>query len=170
MSRKAMELALDALENYTAIKHPQESEIRDKAIEALQVALKAPDWISLPTLKWDANKGEIGNKEKFNEAPPDIRINILGEWIYELEKMSQDAHTDSSIESKWVWFTKENKLTGLAKEFVENAKCLFVSNLTARLLVKRELAIEPVINKVRIEFCLYCGKDVRLLCEVSNES
>jgi hypothetical protein len=42
MSREAMTLALDALEHHTAIKHPQQSEHRDKAITALRAALDAP--------------------------------------------------------------------------------------------------------------------------------
>jgi hypothetical protein len=39
---KAALAALDALENHTAIKHPQQRSYRDEAIEALRAALKAP--------------------------------------------------------------------------------------------------------------------------------
>lgn len=38
--REAMRLALDALENHTAIKHPQQMHYRDTAIEALRQALE----------------------------------------------------------------------------------------------------------------------------------
>ena len=41
--REAMLLALDALENHTAIKHPQQMHYRDTAIEALRQALEQPD-------------------------------------------------------------------------------------------------------------------------------
>ena len=37
---EAMKLALDALENHTAIKHPQQMHYRDTAIEALRQALE----------------------------------------------------------------------------------------------------------------------------------
>ena len=36
---KACEMALDALENHTAIKHPQQAHYRDSAIEALREVL-----------------------------------------------------------------------------------------------------------------------------------
>lgn len=41
--REAMRLALDALENHTAIKHPQQMHYRDTAIEALRQALEQPE-------------------------------------------------------------------------------------------------------------------------------
>jgi hypothetical protein len=40
---EAMKLALDALENHTAIKHPQQMHYRDTAIEALRQALEQPE-------------------------------------------------------------------------------------------------------------------------------
>ena len=43
MTREAMNLALDALENHTAIKHPQQRYYRDRAIDALRAALDAPE-------------------------------------------------------------------------------------------------------------------------------
>ena len=47
--RKAAEMALDALENHTAIKHPQQIQYRDDAIEALRQALAQPKraWVPL---------------------------------------------------------------------------------------------------------------------------
>ena len=41
--QEAMRLALDALENHTAIKHPQQMHYRDTAIEALRQALEQPE-------------------------------------------------------------------------------------------------------------------------------
>tara|TARA_R110000868_G_scaffold368297_1_gene631371 strand:+ start:1181 stop:1393 length:213 start_codon:yes stop_codon:yes gene_type:complete len=39
MTQEALKLALDALENHTAIKHPQQIHYRDKAITAIKEAL-----------------------------------------------------------------------------------------------------------------------------------
>jgi hypothetical protein len=39
MTQEALKLALDALENHTAIKHPQQIHYRDKAITAIKQAL-----------------------------------------------------------------------------------------------------------------------------------
>lgn len=41
--RQAAEMALNALENHTAIKHPQQIHYRDAAIEALRTALAEPE-------------------------------------------------------------------------------------------------------------------------------
>ena len=41
--KEALKLALDALENHTAIKHPQQIHYRDKAINAIKEALTQPD-------------------------------------------------------------------------------------------------------------------------------
>ena len=51
MTQKALKLALDALENHTAIKHPQQIHYRDKAITAIKEALAQPEqepvaWVS----------------------------------------------------------------------------------------------------------------------------
>ena len=43
MSQEAMKQALDALENHSAIKHPQQRYYRDAAIDALRAALDAPE-------------------------------------------------------------------------------------------------------------------------------
>ena len=41
--KKAAVLALDALENHTAIKHPQQRAYRDEAVDALRAALAQPE-------------------------------------------------------------------------------------------------------------------------------
>ena len=43
MTQEALKLALDALENHTAIKHPQQIYYRDKAITAIKEALAQPE-------------------------------------------------------------------------------------------------------------------------------
>tara|TARA_R110000822_G_scaffold45250_3_gene121079 strand:- start:2154 stop:2591 length:438 start_codon:yes stop_codon:yes gene_type:complete len=43
MTQEALTLALDALENHTAIKHPQQIHYRDKAIAAIKEALAQPE-------------------------------------------------------------------------------------------------------------------------------
>ena len=50
--REAMELALDALENHTAIKHPQQMHYRDTAIEALRKALLQPEQTPLTLIDY----------------------------------------------------------------------------------------------------------------------
>ena len=55
MTQEALKLALEALENHTAIKHPQQIYYRDKAITALRKALAQEQepvaWM------WDVNNG-----------------------------------------------------------------------------------------------------------------
>ena len=43
MTQEALKLALEALENHTAIKHPQQIYYRDKAITAVKEALAQPE-------------------------------------------------------------------------------------------------------------------------------
>ncbi len=43
MTQETLKLALDALENHTAIKHPQQIHYRDKAIAAIKEALAQPE-------------------------------------------------------------------------------------------------------------------------------
>ena len=43
MTQEALKLALDALENHTAIKHPQQIYYRDQAITAIKEALAQPE-------------------------------------------------------------------------------------------------------------------------------
>ena len=82
MSRKAMELALDALENHTAIKHPQESEIRDKAIDALYAALE-----SIDTLRdYFASQALAGGLEQGVED--DMHTN----WWHDPHKIARRAY------------------------------------------------------------------------------
>ena len=49
MTQEALKLALDALENHTAIKHPQQIYYRDKAITAIKEALAQSQrtWVGL---------------------------------------------------------------------------------------------------------------------------
>jgi hypothetical protein len=51
MSIEAMKQALEALENHTAIKHPQQIYYRDAAIESLRAAIKQYDQTSLELCK-----------------------------------------------------------------------------------------------------------------------
>lgn len=41
--REAAQLALDALQNHSVVKHPQQVPYRDKAIDALKEALAEPE-------------------------------------------------------------------------------------------------------------------------------
>jgi hypothetical protein len=65
MTQEALKLALDALENHTAIKHPQQIHYRDKAIAAIKEALAQTQepvawcryedgmWVYYETKAWD---------------------------------------------------------------------------------------------------------------------
>ena len=75
MSREAMTLALDALENHTAIKHPQQRHYRDRAIDALRAALDAPE----P----DYERGFIDGMQEQMKRSVDQAVNAMckREWI-----------------------------------------------------------------------------------------
>ena len=64
MSREAMTLALDALENHSAIKHPQQRHYRDAAIDALRAALDAP-----PVLWYHPLSGRVRFEETSKWIP-----------------------------------------------------------------------------------------------------
>jgi predicted esterase YcpF (UPF0227 family) len=53
MTQEALRMALEALENHTAIKHPQQIHYRDKAITAIKEALAQPE--QEPVAVVDAN-------------------------------------------------------------------------------------------------------------------
>jgi hypothetical protein len=61
MTQEALKLALDALENHTAIKHPQQIHYRDKAITAIKEAL-AQEQEPVATL--------FGSLPVYNTTPP----------------------------------------------------------------------------------------------------
>lgn len=50
-----------------------------------------------PTFKWNLDTGEglIGNLEGFRQLPPLLRVNLLKDWIFQLEEEYNDAHDDS---------------------------------------------------------------------------
>jgi hypothetical protein len=52
MTQEALKLALDALENHTAIKHPQQIHYRDKAITAIKEALAQPEQFCNTNCVW----------------------------------------------------------------------------------------------------------------------
>ena len=83
--RKAAELALDALENHTAIKHPQQIQYRDDAIEALRQALTQPEQepygyfgYDFRIDAWIKNPDDIRGIP-FYTAPPSIEAAVLAE-------------------------------------------------------------------------------------------
>ena len=72
MTQEALKLALDALENHTAIKHPQQIYYRDKAITAIKEALaqeQEPVAWRLP--KWSNLHGKYGYRD-FDDPVTDI--------------------------------------------------------------------------------------------------
>lgn len=121
MSRKAMELALDALENHTAIKHPQESEIRDKAIDALQVALAEPNDVPLPSIAFFAQ--EIQNAVSKKERQLMYVINDLQHEIGRLKAELEKSQTlIDNTRQKFDKFTnRKNRIVVEATPAVANA-------------------------------------------------
>jgi hypothetical protein len=81
MTQEALKLALDALENHTAIKHPQQIHYRDKAITAIKEALaQTQEPVALETLlKWDDDIDDIdpiGEVVGFIEGSPYIMVKV----------------------------------------------------------------------------------------------
>jgi len=78
MTQEALKLALDALENHTAIKHPQQIHYRDKAITAIKEALaQTQEPVALETLlKWDDDIDPIGEVVGFIEGSPYIMVKV----------------------------------------------------------------------------------------------
>jgi hypothetical protein len=78
MTQEALKLALDALENHTAIKHPQQIHYRDKAITAIkEVLAQEQEPVALETLlKWDDDIDPIGEVVGFIEGSPYIMVKV----------------------------------------------------------------------------------------------
>ena len=93
--RQAAMLALDALENHAAIKHPQQIHYRDAAIEALRDALYPQTFHSW----WNA-----GNLTKDNSYKKDTPAYWAWEgWhaaILLTTSPSQIAHSDACVEKE----------------------------------------------------------------------
>ena len=97
--RKAAELALDALENHTAIKHPQQIQYRDDAIEALRQALAQPEQepygyfgYDFRIDAWIKNPDDIRGIT-FYTAPP------KREWVGLTDEERADCWSSSAVQS-----------------------------------------------------------------------
>ena len=77
--REAMRLALDALENHTAIKHPQQMHYRDTAIEALRQALEQPEQEPVAWLEYE-DDGFLFLSGKRKDAFPVYTAPPKREW------------------------------------------------------------------------------------------
>jgi hypothetical protein len=103
MSREAMTLALDALENHSAIKHPQQRHYRDAAIATLRAALDAPE----------QNDPIVGTKTWFSEDGKIIQQELKRSEVY---KQPEDEpvvfNTLSSLRHKKTVGPIESAMTG----------------------------------------------------------
>jgi hypothetical protein len=66
---EALKLALDALENHTAIKHPQQIHYRDKAITAIKEALAQPEQEPVAWMTPDREGFRIRFSPPVNDVP-----------------------------------------------------------------------------------------------------
>ena len=89
MTQEALKLALDALENHTAIKHPQQIHYRDKAITAIKEALAQPEQEPMAWVSEDVCEGQY-----INERPRKI-------W-WECEKGVGTAFYTTPPQRTWV--------------------------------------------------------------------
>jgi hypothetical protein len=89
MTQEALKLALDALENHTAIKHPQQIHYRDKAITAIKEALAQPEqepvaWLitdeKINSLQVDSIQRLVDRARHAHMTDIKLRINGQDEW------------------------------------------------------------------------------------------
>jgi hypothetical protein len=108
MKDKALRLALDALENHTAIKHPQQIHYRDAAIDAIKEALAQP--AQEPVVN-EKGTGQIAT------TPPQSAQEPVGKWTgKEIEwsdnpykfKQGQFIYT-TPPQRPWVGLTDEER-------------------------------------------------------------
>jgi hypothetical protein len=89
MTQDALKLALDALENHTAIKHPQQIHYRDKAIAAIKEALAQTQepvaWLltekNINSLQVDSIQLLINRLKHAHHTDLCVRINGQDEWF-----------------------------------------------------------------------------------------
>lgn len=88
MTQEALKLALDALENHTAIKHPQQIHYRDKAITAIKEALAQTQepvaWLitdeKINSLQVDSIQRLVDRARHAHMTDIKLRINGQDEW------------------------------------------------------------------------------------------
>ena len=92
MTQEALKLALDALENHTAIKHPQQIYYRDKAITAIKEALAQPEqepfgYFKAEPFGWtDCAESDVGAIALYQTPPRRTWVGLTDDEISELSK------------------------------------------------------------------------------------
>ena len=116
MTQEALKLALDALENHTAIKHPQQIHYRDKAITAIKEALAQPEQEPVAWLIADEkiNSLQLNSIQRLVDRArhahmTDIKLRISGQdefhqadWLKHLTRTTPQQRT-------WVGLTRDEQ-------------------------------------------------------------
>jgi hypothetical protein len=126
MTQEALKLALDALENHTAIKHPQQIHYRDKAITAIKQALaQEQEPVAQPASEEDMKiyKTIAANYHKDLSTPPQRTEQepVIGKWslreVYFDEDGEPISHR-SPPQRTWVGLTDEEIAQGWKESWV----------------------------------------------------
>jgi hypothetical protein len=121
MTQEALKLALDALENHTAIKHPQQIHYRDKAITAIKEALAQEQepvaWLitdeKINSLQVDSIQRLVDRARHAHMTDIKLRINGQDEW-HQADWLKHLTRT-TPPQRTWVGLTEEDKKQ-MAKE------------------------------------------------------
>ena len=146
MTQEALKLALDALENHTAIKHPQQIHYRDKAITAIKEALAQPEQEPVVWVSEDVCEGQY-----IDGRPRKI-------W-WECEKGVGTAFYTTPPQRTWVGLNDDeiDYLIHLAYTGDEE----FVQTIEAKLKEKNLPCIKPkwigLTEKEHTEIAIECG-------------
>ena len=103
--RKAAEMALDALENHTAIKHPQQRQYRDDAIEALRQALSQPEQMTdkEKVAQWMIQQGYVtGHGDTIEDLLKELEWQILENWHRAMvNSMKAECEACAKVADDW---------------------------------------------------------------------
>jgi hypothetical protein len=125
MTQEALKLALDALENHTAIKHPQQIHYRDKAITAIKEALAQTQepvaWLitdeKINSLQVDSIQRLVDRARHAHMTDIKLRINGQDEW-HQADWLKHLTRTTPPQRTWWVGLTDEEIAQGCKESWV----------------------------------------------------
>jgi hypothetical protein len=124
MTQEALKLALDALENHTAIKHPQQIHYRDKAITAIKEALAQEQepvaWLitdeKINSLQVDSIQRLVDRARHAHMTDIKLRINGQDEW-HQADWLKHLTRT-TPPQRTWVGLTDDEIAQGCKESWV----------------------------------------------------
>jgi hypothetical protein len=129
MTQEALKLALEALENHTAIKHPQQIHYRDKAIAAIKEALAQTQepvaWLitdeKINSLQVDSIQRLIDRARHAHMTDIKLRINGQDEWhqadwLKHLTRTTPPQSEQEPVAWRWQRLGQEWILEGSLKQ------------------------------------------------------